>query len=56
MNTTQSQPTFADDFRSMLNGWTKIEAAARTQFPQATEEQLYEICKGAMRRALGLTA
>jgi len=38
----------------MMEAWNKIQKAARQQFPNATEEELYEITKDAMNHALGL--
>lgn len=46
--------TFAEDLKEMMNGWNKIMAAAKVQFPKATEEELYQIAKGAMNHALGI--
>ena len=37
---------------TLMSGWNKIEAAARIQFPRASKNELYEICKGAMNHAL----
>jgi len=50
MNTT----SFASDMAELMAGWNKIEAAAKAQFPKASEEELYQICKGAMAHAIGL--
>lgn len=46
--------TFAEDLKDMMSGWNKIMVAAKAQFPKATEEELYEIAKGAMNHALGI--
>ena len=46
--------TFAQDLQEMMSGWSKIVAAARQQFPAASEEEIYQIAKGAMRHTLGL--
>lgn len=46
--------TFAQDMKEMMDGWDKIMAAAKAQFPGATEEELYQIAKGAMNHALGI--
>ena len=46
--------TLAQDLKEMMNGWNTIETAAKKQFPNATKEELYEICKGAMNHAIGL--
>ena len=45
----------ARDIVEMMAGWNTIEAAAKLQFPNATKEELYEICKGAMNHALGIS-
>ena len=46
--------TFAQDLQEMMNGWNTIVAAARAQFPAASEEEIYQIAKGAMQHTLGL--
>lgn len=46
--------TNAEALKEMMEGWNKIMAAARQQFPNATEEELYQIAKGAMNYALGI--
>ena len=46
--------TLAEDLKEMMEGWNKIEAAAKQQFPNATKAELYEICKGAMNHAIGI--
>ena len=46
--------TIAQDIKEMMEGWNKIMIAAKAQFPQATEEEIYEIAKGAMNHALGI--
>ena len=48
------QYTVVDALKEMYAGWKVIEAKAKAQFPNATEEELYQICKGAMNHALGL--
>lgn len=45
--------TTAQAIKEMLVAWNTIEAAARIQFPNASEEELYQICKSAMKHALG---
>jgi histone H3/H4 len=42
----------AKDILEMMNAWNKIQAAAREQFPNASEEEIYQITKDAMRHAL----
>jgi len=44
----------AQDLQEMMNGWNKIMAAARREFPTATEENLFQIASGAMKNALGV--
>lgn len=46
--------TFAQDLQEMMNGWNTIAAAARAQFPAASEEEIYQIVKSAMAQTLGL--
>jgi hypothetical protein len=50
---TKTNRTFAQDMAEMMQGWNKIEAAAKKQFPNATKEELFQICKSAMNHALG---
>jgi hypothetical protein len=44
--------TFTQDLQEMMSGWNKIVAAARVQFPAASDEELYQIAKSAMNHAL----
>jgi hypothetical protein len=44
--------TTAQALKEMMNGWNTIEAKAKAQFPNATKEELYQICKDAMNYAL----
>ena len=37
----------------MLTAWNKIMLTAEDTFPGATQEELYQISKGAMSHALG---
>lgn len=46
---------FAADLREMMAAWATIEAAARREFPNASADELYQICRGAMDHALGLS-
>lgn len=46
--------TAADDIREMLSAWNKIQSAARRQFPQANDEEIYRLTAGAMNHSLGL--
>lgn len=38
----------------MMGVWGEIRKAAKKQFPKASEEELFQICSGAMNHALGL--
>lgn len=40
--------------KELMEGWDVIMEAARKQFPNVSEEKLYEIAKGAMNHSLGL--
>jgi hypothetical protein len=42
----------ANDIAEMMNAWNKIQAAARKQFPKASDEEIYQIAKGAMLHTL----
>jgi hypothetical protein len=42
------------DIQEMMTAWTKIEAAIAINFPGATEEKKYQLCKEAMKAALSL--
>lgn len=46
--------TTPEALRALMTAWNTVLAAARAQFPQASEEQLYQIAKGAMNHALKL--
>lgn len=46
--------TTAEALKEMMENWNKIMEAARKQFPTSTEEELYQIAKGAMNHALGI--
>lgn len=46
----------ADAIKEMLTAWTKIESKAKQQFPTASSEELYQICKSAMNHALKIKA
>lgn len=48
--------TTAQAIKEMMAGWMKIEAEAKKQFPNATAEELYQICKSAMNHALSAKA
>lgn len=45
-------PTFANDIAEMMNAWNKIQAAARKQFPNASNEEIYQITKDTMNSVL----
>jgi hypothetical protein len=44
--------TTVDALKEMMAGWNAIETKAKAQFPNATKEELYQICKDAMNFAL----
>lgn len=46
--------TTAQALKAAMAGWNTIEAKAKQQFPNATQEELYQICKDAMKHALGI--
>lgn len=51
MTTTNEQ---AATLKEMIEAWNRTMAAARRQFPSATQSELYQIVKGAMDRACGI--
>ena len=51
---TMKPATFAQDIAEMMAAWNKIMTAARAQFPNATDEELFQIASAAMRHALGM--
>ena len=53
MNKTNNA-TLAADLKEMMAAWSKIETAARREYPKCSEEEIFEICKGAMNHALKL--
>lgn len=38
----------------MMNVWNKTIAAAKAAYPNATEEEIYQITKSAMNKSLGM--
>lgn len=50
----QSTATVASDLAEAMAVWNRIIAAARREFPDASEERIYQIAKGAMNHALGI--
>jgi hypothetical protein len=42
----------AEMIREMMQAWNKIMAAAKSQFPSASEEELFRIASSAMNHAL----
>ena len=44
----------AKDIAEMMAAWDTIMAAARREFPAASDEKLFEIAKGAMNHSLGI--
>lgn len=41
-----------NDLMEMMDAWTVITDQARAQFPNASEDQIFEITKNAMMHAL----
>lgn len=54
-NANTAAPTLATDLAQMMGAWDRIAAAARREFPNASDEELYQITAGAMNHALGLS-
>lgn len=48
------QSTAAHDMQELMTAWNTIIAAARKQFPAASEEEIFKIASGAMNTALCL--
>lgn len=46
----------AETIQEMMEAWNKIMAAAREHFPNANEDELYNIAKNAMDKAVGIAA
>jgi len=42
------------DLQEMMAAWTKIESVIARDFPGATEEKKYQLCKDAMETALSI--
>lgn len=55
MNETKqiADMTDAEFVAHLMAAWNTIEAAANAQFPNASKEELFQICSGAMDHALG---
>lgn len=45
--------TFAQDLLEMMEAWNKIMASARDQFPEASDEELYQLAKVRVERRVG---
>jgi hypothetical protein len=54
LNTKGETMTAATAIKEMMTVWATIEAAAKKQFPKASKDELYAICKSAMNHQLGL--
>jgi hypothetical protein len=53
--TTKAQnEMFAKDIQEMMDNWNKTEAAVRAAYPNATDEQVFQISSAAMKKSLGL--
>lgn len=52
MSNTDKQ--LAKDLAELMNGWNKIEEAAKKQFPTASKEEIQKITAGAMNHTLGI--
>ncbi len=46
------EKTFAADIAELMADWNKIEAAAKSQFPNASAEELFQITSGAINHAI----
>jgi len=46
--------TFAQSLRNVFNAWLTIESAVREEFPEADEEEIYQLTKLAMYQAMGV--
>jgi len=46
--------TTADVIGEMMTAWNTIQTKVSAAFPQASDEERYEICAAAMNKALGL--
>lgn len=61
MSDTTSAPSstpspFARDLLHMMSAWKKIEDIVDAKYPGISTEERYQLCHGAMQRALGLTS
>ena len=54
MDKVEPKTEFGRDLAEMMQGWDTIMAEAKRQFPNASEEEQYQIAKGAFTHALGL--
>lgn len=48
------QATFAADIKELMAAWDRISDAVRAQFPEADDEQRYQIAKRAMAARLAV--
>lgn len=50
--TIKTHTTFAQDMMAMMNAWENIISAAKVQFPNADDEEIFQIASNAMRHTL----
>ena len=48
--------TTQEAISEMMTAWNKIEGEAKKFFPNATKEELYQICKNVMNKQLGFAS
>lgn len=51
---TKINTAAAKDLQEMMDGWNIIFTAVKIEFPNASEEEIFQIASGAMKYALGL--
>ncbi|WP_447639546.1 hypothetical protein [Pandoraea norimbergensis] len=44
----------AEHIKEMMDNWNKTQDAVRAQFPDASDEQVYQMTAAAMNKSLGL--
>jgi len=52
--TDRTMTNFAASLKEMMQNWNQIVAAVRAEFPNATDDEVFEIAKSAMNRSLGI--
>lgn len=51
---TFGTPTFAEDFKKLMDVWDRLEAMILRDYPDLSEDERYEMASSIMSKKLGL--